>query len=369
MTISAAPQQDAAPQPEITFAVRGQVGFVLLNRPQALNALTLDMVREMDRQLVAWATDERVQAVVVQGAGNRAFCAGGDVKAVALATRAADPATAALPRDFFREEYTLNHRIFSYPKPYIALVDGIVMGGGVGVSVHGAFRVVSENVTLAMPETMIGFFPDVGGGYFLPRCPGQTGVYMGLTGHRLAAIDAVYVGFATHFVAQENHADLIEALVGAELSDATDVKKAVAEIIDRFAGNVTGESHLAPNRTRIDSCFGFDSMEEIIEALAHDDSDFARQALDSLYAVSPTSLKVTLRQLREGEALHFAKVMTMEYRLSQAFMQGHDFFEGIRAALIDKDRQPKWRPAQLSDVSPAIVDAYFAPRPQGELEF
>lgn len=173
MSIQTAAPQQADAQPEILFAVEGQIGRITLNRPQALNALTLSMVRDMGAQLQAWAGDDAVQAVVIEGAGSRAFCAGGDVKAVALSTRAADPKDAALARDFFRDEYTLNHRIFTFPKPYIALVDGFVMGGGVGVSVHGSHRIVSENVILGMPETIIGFFPDVGGGYFLPRCPGR----------------------------------------------------------------------------------------------------------------------------------------------------------------------------------------------------
>lgn len=352
---------------EVLFEKQGQIGIITMNRPQALNALTLGMVRAMNTQLQAWASDDSVQAVVIRGAGGRAFCAGGDVKAVAMATRAADPTAATMARDFFFEEYTLNHRIFTYPKPYIALIDGIVMGGGVGVSAHGAFRVVAENTALAMPETIIGFFPDVGGGYFLPRCPGQTGTYLALTGQRVGAVDAIYCGFATHYVSTSSHGELLQALSESDFSDAADTKRAVEEIIARFAQEPTGACTLAPVREAIDRCFGADRMEDIIEALAREDSDFAAKTLQSLYAVSPTSLKVTLRQLREGATLHFAKVMTMEYRLSQALVKYPDFYEGIRAALIDKDKQPKWHPARVEDVSDAQVDEFFAPRPNDEL--
>ena len=351
----------------ILLETHGRVGLITLNRPQALNALTLGMVRAMNAQLEKWVQDDSVQAVVVRGAGSRAFCAGGDVKAVALATRAADPAAATLARAFFYEEYTLNHRIFTYPKPYIALVDGIVMGGGVGVSAHGAFRVVGENTMLAMPETLIGFFPDVGGGYFLPRCPGQTGTYLALTGHRIGAVDAIYCGYATHYVPAAGHQDLLDALMQEDFRDAANAHQAVEEVIARFADEAPGECTLAPVREQIDRCFGHDRVEDIAAALAREDDAFAEKALETLYAVSPTSLKVTLRQLREGETLHFAKVMTMEYRLSQALVRYPDFYEGIRAALIDKDKQPKWHPSRIEDVSDAQVGAFFAPRPGDEL--
>ena len=359
---------DAAVQTEeVVFAQQGQIGIITMNRPQALNALTLGMVRKMNAQLDAWASDDSVQAVVIRGEGTRAFCAGGDVKAVALATRAADPGAATMARDFFYDEYTLNHRIFTYPKPYISLIEGIVMGGGVGVSAHGAFRVVAENTTLAMPETVIGFFPDVGGGYFLPRCPGQVGTYLALTGHRVGPTDAIYCGFATHYVPAEKHAELLQALVDADLGDAADARAATGEVIARFAQEAIGDCTLAPVRETIDRCFGHDRMEDIVAALAQEDGEFAAKTLQTLYAVSPTSLKVTLRQLREGATLHFAKVMTMEYRLSQALVKYPDFYEGIRAALIDKDKQPKWHPARIEDVTDAQVEAFFAPRPGDEL--
>lgn len=368
-TAVSSPLTDAAVHTdEVVFAQQGQIGIITMNRPQALNALTLGMVRKMNAQLEAWASDNSVQAVVIRGEGARAFCAGGDVKAVALATRAADPSAANMARDFFYEEYTLNHRIFTYPKPYIALIEGIVMGGGVGVSAHGTFRVVAESTVLAMPETVIGFFPDVGGGYFLPRCPGQVGTYLALTGHRVGPTDAIYCGFATHYVPADKHEALLQELASTDFGDAADAKSAVGEVIARFSEEAVGDCTLAPVRETIDRCFGHDRMEDIVEELAREDSEFAAKALQTLYAVSPTSLKVTLRQLREGATLHFAKVMTMEYRLSQALVKYPDFYEGIRAALIDKDKQPKWHPARIADVSEEQVDAFFAPRPGDELE-
>ncbi len=366
MNIASPTAVSTVPTAEVLCAVEGQLGVITLNRPQALNALTLGMVRQINAQLIAWEKDAAVQAVLICGEGNRAFCAGGDVKAVALATRAADPQEAALARDFFYEEYQLNHRIFTYAKPYIALVDGIVMGGGVGVSVHGAFRVVSENIMLAMPETLIGFFPDVGGGYFLPRCPGRTGEYLGLTGQRVGTADAMYAGYATHYVPLVQHAELRAALAAADLKDATDPRAAIEEILARFIDAVPGDSHLAPLRTKIDRCFGHNQIEGIIAALGQDGSNWAGETLEKLYAVSPTSLKVTLEHLRRSAGLDFARVMTMEYRLSQAFIRSPDTFEGIRAALIDKDRAPKWRPARINDVGAALVESYFAARPGDE---
>ena len=348
---------------EVLFETRGQLGLVTLNRPQALNALTLDMVRLMNDRLATWAADGKVKAVAVTGAGGRAFCSGGDVKAVAL------DKSGVLKRDFFREEYILNHRIHTFPKPYIALIDGICMGGGKGISAHGSHRVVTENLLFAMPETNIGFFPDVGGGYFLPRCPGQTGAYLALTSRRIGATDAIYIGFATHFVPADNMPALQDALAQARWEDGADAKEQAGRIIEGFKAEPPGQSEIAPHRERIDRCFGYDTVEEIIAALQKDDSGWARETLTALYAMSPTSLKVALRQIREGDGLDFARVMTMEYRLSQAFMQGHDFYEGIRAALIDKDRKPRWSPPKVADVQDNAVEGYFAPLGERDLVF
>lgn len=354
---------------EVLFEIRGQVGFITLNRPQALNALTLNMIREMDPMLVQWAKDPAIRAVAITGAGDRAFCSGGDVKTVALDLKAAREGRSdgALSRDFFREEYTLNNRIYNFPKPYIALINGIVMGGGKGLSAHGSHRIVTENTLFAMPETNIGFFPDVGGGYFLPRCPGQTGAYLALTSKRIKAIDTVYIGFATNYVPAEKMPELTAALATYDWSERGDNAEQLDTLLKNYTAPCPGESEIAPQREKIDRYFGHDHIEDIFTALQEDSSPWAEETLKALYAMSPTSLKIALRQIRLGAALDFASVMKMEYRLSQACMRGHDFYEGIRAALIDKDRAPKWNPARLTDISDADIEACFAPLGSADL--
>lgn len=344
---------------EVIFEARGHMGIITLNRPTALNALNLHMIRLIDSHLIACAGDDNIKAVIIEGAGGRAFCSGGDVKTIAQSiTR---PEGAALARDFFREEYTLNHRIHTYPKPYISLIDGIVMGGGKGISAHGSHRIVTENTLFAMPETNIGFFPDVGGGYFLPRCPGQTGLYLAMTSKRIKAIDTVYIGFGTHFVPAAKIFALRDALCGLSFEREADIRKDIDRVIESFTEEVHGESELAPKRLLIDECFGADRVEDIFAALEKYDDAWATETLAALYSMSPTSLKVALRQIRTGKSLDFGKAMTMEYRLSQRLVHTHDFYEGIRAALIDKDRQPKWNPARLSEVTEEQIDAFFAP--------
>lgn len=353
---------------EILFETAGQIGIVTLNRPKALNALSLGMIRAMDRQLAAWAADPRVAAVVVRGAGGKAFCAGGDVRAVWQAGREAghegQDAAARLRADFFREEYILNHRIHFYPKPYVALVDGIAMGGGVGLSVHGSHRVVTERTLFAMPETGIGLFPDVGGGWFLPRCPGEVGTYLGLTGARIGADDCRYIGFGTHFVPSAHLDDLVAALTEADLERGG--ARAVDGVIGRFAGDC-GPAPLAALRGAIDRCFSFNSVEEILLALEQEEGDWATETREVLAARSPTSLKITLRQLREGRRLPYEEVVTLEYRLSQRCTAAADFYEGVRAVLIDKDQRPRWEPAAIPGVQDADVDRYFQPLGDGDL--
>ena len=356
---------------EILFSVKGKIGVITLNRPQALNALTLEMIKAMDAQLIAWADDKNIAAVVIMGSGERAFCSGGDVKAVALEARAVNEGKAdgSLAREFFRAEYTLNHRIFTYPKPYIALVNGICMGGGKGVSAHGSHRVVTENTLFAMPETNIGFFPDVGGGYFLPRCPGKTGEFLALTSKRIKAIDTIYIGFGTHFVPAAKISALLEAFAKIDWDNREKPGDQITEVIDHHCTEPPGESEIAPNRERIDHCFDPATVEGIVAELQKDKSAFAQETLAALYAMSPTSLKIALHQIRLGGQLSFAEVMTMEYRLSQRIVKNHDFYEGIRAALIDKDRQPKWKPARLSEVPMREIETYFSPLPGHELTF
>jgi enoyl-CoA hydratase len=326
----------------------------MLNRPQVLNALTLDMIRALDARLRAWAGDPSVRTVVVEGAGARGFCAGGDVRAM-YDVRGTE---SDLPAVLYREEYSLNYRIHRLAKPYVALMDGITMGGGVGVSVHGSHRVATERTLFAMPETGIGLFPDVGGSYFLPRLPGQIGLYLALTGARLGAADCRYAGIATHCLPSARLDDLKAALATADPSgDAHAAVDAVLAGLDEDPG----EAPLARHRAAIDRCFAGRSVDEVIAALAAEGTDWAAAQRDILATKSPTSLKITFRQIRAGRRLDFAAAMTMEYRMVQRCMAGHDFYEGVRAVVIDKDQRPRWRPARLEAVSAADVDAYFAP--------
>ncbi|MBB6250246.1 enoyl-CoA hydratase/isomerase family protein [Nitrospirillum iridis] len=361
-----------ADQPHVICAVRGAIGHILLNRPKALNALTLDMIRAIDPQLAAWARDPAVKAVVIQGAGDRAFCAGGDVRAVwdsgkALLRGEGDGAVA---RDFFREEYRLNRRIKRYPKPYVALLDGITMGGGVGLSVHGSHRVTTEKTMLAMPETGIGLFPDVGGGYFLSRLPGELGTYLALTGARLGAADAGYAGIGTHHIPSARLPAVIEELAAATYG--ADALATVDGVLARHAV-FPGEAPLAAHLPSIDRSFAAETVEDILACLCDEtqgfDDAWAAETVKTLSRMSPTSLKVTLRQLRRGVAMEIEDVLVMEYRMTQAVMAGHDFYEGIRAQLVDKDRQPKWLPATLAEVSESEVARHFEPVPQGDLDF
>jgi enoyl-CoA hydratase len=337
-------------EPEILFTVEGGAGVITLNRAPVLNALTFNMVREMDKQLIAWANDPAIKAVMITGAGDKAFCAGGDIKTAALAVKQGGASRSAAA-DFFRLEYTLNNRIFNYPKPYISLVNGIVMGGGVGVSAHGKIRIVTENTLFAMPETTIGFFPDVGAGYFLPRCPGQTGLYAALTSKRLKVFDTMYIGFGTHFVSQAKIAELRAAIAAAP--------EKLEKILKRFSTQPAYESELMTYRAKIDKCFGYNRVEEIFAELERDASPWALDTLKELKQRSPGSLKIALRQIRMGATLDFAQVMAMEYRLSQACLDRPDFYEGVRAALIDKDRHPRWNPPTLKGVRDADVTACF----------
>jgi enoyl-CoA hydratase len=357
---------------EILLDRQDGLAILTINRPQALNALTLDNYRRFDPALRTWAADPSVHAVVVRGAGNRAFCAGGDVRAVYEAGRGigGDP---DLPAVFFREEYHLIRQIHRFPKPYIAIIDGITMGGGAGISVNGSYRIATERTLFAMPETGIGLFPDVGATRFLNRCPGQVGRYLGLTGARLATADVLYCGFATHAVEH----DQIETLL-ADLARASwltgDEHVLTAASLAHFAVE-PGAAPLAALQPAIDRCFAPDSVEAILDALAAEavgDSAYAAWAEETRTALltkSPSSLKITLRQLAVGRQYDLDAALALEYRLTQHVMAGHDFYEGIRAMLIDRDRQPHWRPATLAEVSDSIVDGYFAPIGDRELRF
>lgn len=345
---------------DILFGRRGGIATVLLNRPQALNAFTLGMYRQLDPKLRAWADDPAVHAVLLEGAGERAFCAGGDVRAVYEAGKgiAGDPNFTSV---FFAEEYRIIRFIHHFPKPYIAILDGITMGGGAGVSVNGAYRVATERTMFAMPETGIGLFPDVGATRFLNLCPGRIGRYLGLTGVRLGAADALYCGFATHFGPHEQVPALTAALAGIDW--AAGKERAQVEIVlARFAAD-PGPAPLRARRPAIDRCFAGDTVEAILDALQDEteDREWANETRALLLTKSPTSLRITLRQLTVGEGFDIEDALRLEYRLTQHVMAAHDFYEGVRAALVDKDQKPRWQPASLAEIDDTAVAAYFAP--------
>ena len=338
---------------EILFDRRGAAGLVTLNRPQALNAVTLGMVRALTRQLAEWRADPSITRVVLTAAGGRAFSAGGDIRALydAGTTGRHDEMLA-----FYGEEYLLNTIIKHYPKPYVALIDGIVMGGGVGLSVHGSHGVAGDRFSFAMPEVSIGFFPDVGATWFLPRLPGELGAYCALTGERLGAADGVAATIATHRVSSSRFPDLADALCGAMSVDAT---------LAAFA-EPAGEGKLDARRGTIDRLFKSDRVEDILSALDAAGEEFAASTAATMRLKSPTSLKLALAQMRAGTKLSFQGCMQTEFRIVSRVIHGHDFYEGVRAVIVDKDNAPKWRPDTLAEVSDAEIARHFAPLPGGD---
>jgi enoyl-CoA hydratase len=330
---------------EILFEQRQSVGLITLNRPAALNALNHAMVIAMHAQLDEWASNDGIHCVVIQGAGDRAFCAGGDVRRIHDLGRAKDPQTA----DFFRDEYRLNTAIKKYPKPYIALLNGIVMGGGCGLSLHGSHRVVGEKIMLAMPETGIGLFPDVGGSFFLSRCPGEAGLYLGLTGARIGQADVLDLGLGTHSANAADFPDIITDLANGKSPDA---------ILSQPAAK---SGSILPQLATINELFAGGDMNEIMNRLTASSEALAVDCAKQLAKKSPTALKLTLAQVRAGRALSFDDCMRLEYRLINRVLAGHDFYEGVRAVLVDKDQAPIWQPGTLDAVDDAVISTYFEP--------
>ena len=338
---------------------RGAAGFVLLNRPQALNALNHDMVLGLDAALAAWAHDPAIERVVISGAGGRAFCAGGDIRLLyelGVAGRIAEQL------DFYRDEYRLNQRIARYPKPYVALLDGYVMGGGVGVSIHGSHRIAGDRLAFAMPEVSIGFFPDVGATFFLPRLPDFVGSYLAVTGARIGAGDAVALGLATTHVPSDRFAELARALEAPGDTDA---------IIAAFSAPPPPGT-LGPHRALIAQAFGPGEISDLLQTLesaSAQGSAFAADTLALLAAKSPTSVAIGLRQMAEGRSADIEAALRIEFRIVSRVCRMGDFYEGVRAVIIDKDNQPRWSPARLEEIDDVTIDACFARLGEGELTF
>jgi enoyl-CoA hydratase len=353
----AAPVQDAPDSAaEVLFERRGRLGVVTLNRPKSVNALTAGMAEAMLDQLTLWAEDDAVATVLVHGAGDRGLCAGGDIVAIYRDMLDGGSATA----DFWASEYRLNALISAFPKPYVAFMDGLVLGGGVGISAHGSVRIVTERTRTGMPETTIGFVPDVGGTLLLARAPGESGTHAALTGAHLSGSDALFLGLADHYIPSARLSELAAALE-AEPADAA---------VGRFTEQAPPAA-LAAQRGWIDSCYASDDAGEILRRLRSFDGEAgpeAAEAADTIEAKSPTAVKVTLESLRRVRGLSLEDALEQEYRVGLRCLAGPDFREGIRAQVVDKDRTPRWQPATLAEVGRQDVEAFFAPLGGRELQ-
>lgn len=333
-------------------AKNGKLGIVTLNRPEALNAISMQMVVDLSAKLHSWADDPEIKAVVIRGNGERAFSAGGDLKQ--LYASGQENFLQAVP--FFKHEYLLNKFIHLYPKPYVSLIHGITMGGGLGLSIHGSHVAATPDLKMAMPECGIGLYPDTGASFLLSHCPNYTGMYMGLTGNIISAADAIYCGLVNNCVASDKFDALIDGICNLDLSDAPEHK--IAELMSTFnlelpVGDL--EQHIQT----IKSCFSHSSVENILSALQQSPDPWAQQQAQVLLTRSPTSLKITHQELTLASTMDIAACMQMEFNLTSEILQGHDIYEGIRAAVIDKTRDPKWLPASLSDVSGSSIQEMF----------
>ncbi|NWK95643.1 enoyl-CoA hydratase [Sphingobium lactosutens] len=334
----------------LTFIENG-VGRIRLNRPKAIHALTPEMCEAINHALLEWAQDDGVLAVMIDHTEGRGFCAGGDIALIANSAKA----DCVEAERFFHVEYRMNHLLFVYPKPIAAFIDGIVMGGGVGISLPARFRVATERTTFAMPETGIGLFPDVGGGWFLPRLPGRVGAWLAATGSRIDGADCAAIGIATHYI----HSDKLDAIKARIMADPL----GMGEILDENA-EVPPSSKLEAYRAEINQLFASDKAEAIVAALTADGGEWAAKQLAVLATKSPQTIKVALRQLVEGgKKTDFADNMAMEFGLACAIIRRPDFVEGVRAVIFDKDNAPNWNPATLEEATDAMIDAIFAPLP------
>ena len=352
----------AVTEPDLIVRREGAAGIIRLNRPKAINAMTFEMSIGIDKALDQFETDPAVALVLLEGAGERGLCAGGDIRGLYESSREGGD----LGKRFWRQEYIMNARIARFAKPYVAFMDGLVMGGGVGLSAHGSHRVVTEKTKLAMPEVGLGFFPDVGGTWLLSHSPGEIGTYFGLTGQTMNGPDAIYAKFADAVVPSGKLAGLRETLVNLRVgASAAEVKAA----IDGFA---TGETSgpVAAQQSQIDRWFAHDRMEDIVADLKRDGSELAQATLKALNEKSPRGMVVTLKLLRLARgASSLEQCLVREYRAALEVFKSDDFREGVRAAVIDKDRNPKWSPPRIEDVTPDMVAPYFAAIGTDELKF
>ena len=352
----------AGAEPDLIARREGSAGVIRLNRPKAINAVTLEMFRDVEKALDAFEVDPAVAVILLEGAGERGLCAGGDIRALWENSKV----NGDLGKILWREEYILNARIKKFPKPYVAFMDGIVMGGGVGLSAHSSHRVVTEKTKLAMPEVGLGFFPDVGGTWLLSHSPGEVGTYFGLTGQTMNGPDAIYSGFADAVVPSAMLPALREALTKVP------ARATAAEIKALIAGFATSETSgpVAAQRAQIDKWFAHDRMQDIVGALRQDGSELAQATLKVLGEKSPRGMVVTLKLLRLArKAASLEECLVREYRAALQVFASDDFREGVRAAVIDKDRSPKWSPPRIEDVTPEMVAPYFAEIGEDELKF
>ncbi|MEE9452597.1 MAG: enoyl-CoA hydratase/isomerase family protein [Gammaproteobacteria bacterium] len=336
----------------------GNLGLIVLDRPRALNALDEAMIKNLAEQLNTWQQDPHIKAVVIQSSHEKAFCAGGDVRAIYANKQRPHRELA----QFFWHEYRLNRCIHHYSKPYIALLDGITMGGGVGISLHGSHPIASENINFAMPETTIGFYPDIGSSYLLSRCPYQFGLYLALTGNHLKLSDLFATGLIKYFIPKAKQQDFIETLAATDLGQQA--KEASTILVKKFSETIPTTSSLNQYRSQINKYFHCSSIDALLEQLQTSTDPWCQQIFNTLKEKSPTSLKITLRQLQLAAQLDIDDCLKMDYRLTNRFLTNHDFYEGVRAALIDKDQTPQWQPATLTEVSEENIDEYFAPLTQ-----
>ena len=346
----------------VQTSIKNRIGIITLDRPKALNSLSLDMVRALTAALFSWRDDSAVRAVVIRSSSERAFCAGGDIRFFHDAGRSTPQGGSALLEDFFTEEYALNHLIHYYPKPYVAIMDGIVMGGGMGVA-QGAegnrMRIVTDRTKMAMPEVNIGLFPDVGGSYFLSRAPGQLGTYLGVTGEVIGAADALYADLADVFVPAAELAAFGDMLATVDSGNLAQAIRAFAAPFESMADPST--STLAAERAAIDRHFVHDDVSSIAASLSDDGGGFAKKTLDTMNKRSPLMMCVTLSQLRRGKTMSVAECLRMERTMVRRSFEHGEVLEGIRSVVIDKDNTPKWSPAHLSEVGKEMVERFFEP--------